>query len=202
MANDNILFVIAQKDFNYREISVTKDILEKNNYQTKIASFRKKDAYSYPLYNHQRIIIGPDLTVEDSVNHLDDYAAVLIIGGVGCPTLNKEETRQLLQESNKLEKIIGGICLGPTILAKAGILDGRRATVWRTEEHEEGPEILKEHGAIYTGEDLTIDNNIITASTYEHAELFAYAINDKLKERQLAKVEGHEVKSERQAVKV
>jgi len=44
-------------------------------------------------------------------------------------------------------------------LAKAGLLKGRRATVWSSEAGK-----LKAAGAVYTAKSLEKDGNIITAS--------------------------------------
>ena len=179
---DNILLVIAQKNFNDIEYSVSKSILEKKKYNISAASLKKEPAYGLSLK------VEPDLTVEESVYKVNDYDAVLIIGGIGCPTLYKKETIQLLNDANKLERIIGGICLGPTILAKAGILDGKMATVWKTDEHPDGPKILKEHGAIYSEDPVVIDGNIVTAQGPEYAASFAYLIDLKLSERKKNKL--------------
>ena len=50
-------------------------------------------------------------------------------------------------------------CGAPAILAKAGILKGRNATVYPT-----GVDYLKECSVSYTGKPVEIDGRIITAS--------------------------------------
>jgi len=57
-----------------------------------------------------------------------------------------------------LAEVLGAICIAPVTLAKAGVLEGKRATVWKSEG-----ETLKEHGADYTGASMEADGKIITA---------------------------------------
>lgn len=52
---------------------------------------------------------------------------------------------RIAQDSVKLGKVLGAICIAPRILAEAGVLKGKKATVWHSEA-----EALKRKGAIYT----------------------------------------------------
>ena len=70
---------------------------------------------------------------------------------------------------------MAAICIAPAILAKAGILFGKKATV-----HPSGIDYLREANAICTEADVERDGNIITANGPVAASLFGQAIVDQL----------------------
>ncbi|GAJ17159.1 unnamed protein product, partial [marine sediment metagenome] len=63
------------------------------------------------------------------------------------------------------------ICIAPVTLANAGILDKKKATVFRSEV-----KAIKRKGAIYTGKVVEVDGNIITAEGPQAAEEFGKTI--------------------------
>jgi len=65
-------------------------------------------------------------------------------------------------------KVIGAICIAPSILANAGILSGKYATCFHSEE-----ENLKKKGARVTGELVTQDSTLVTGRGPEAAQEFA-----------------------------
>lgn len=64
----------------------------------------------------------------------------------------------LIKKKKKKGKIIGAICLAPSILARAGILKGKIATVFPSEANT-----LKNYSAICTRASVEQDGLIITA---------------------------------------
>ena len=70
----------------------------------------------------------------------------------------------------KARKPLGAICIAPTILAAAGVLEGIKATVWNRDNAESA--FLELHGAIFTNESVTQDGLIITGNGPEAAEEF------------------------------
>jgi len=68
-----------------------------------------------------------------------------------------------------------GIPVAPAILAKAGILDGKQATSWPGVKAD-----LQSGGAGFTGEDVTIFQNIITADGPDSAKKFGEKIVEAL----------------------
>jgi protease I len=63
--------------------------------------------------------------------------------------------------------------MAPTILSKAGVLRGKRATVFPSAEDIK---IVKDGGAQYTGANVETDGRLITADGPQSAERFAEAI--------------------------
>ncbi|MBC7348303.1 MAG: DJ-1/PfpI family protein, partial [Clostridia bacterium] len=74
-------------------------------------------------------------------------------------------------EAAEQGKVLGAICLAPVTLANAGVLAGRKATVFSPEAKR-----LEAAGAKYTGAGVEIDGRIVTASGPENAKDFGEAI--------------------------
>ncbi len=104
------------------------------------------------------------------------YDAVVFIGGPGSLEYQADEVAlELVRQMVQQKKVVGAICLAPVILAKAGVLHGHKATVWPDYENDNMRELIAA-GAEYTGEPVTADKRIVTASGSEAATEFADAI--------------------------
>ena len=95
--------------------------------------------------------------------------------------LENQEFHGLAQGFFKTGKILAAICIAPALLAKAGVLQDKKATVWSGPMDKSPVNILKEGGAIYQNEDVVVDNNIITANGPEAAAKFGEALVRALK---------------------
>jgi protease I len=104
-----------------------------------------------------------------------DYDRIIFIGGPGAGALaNEPEALRIAHETVRANKVLGAICIAPTILAKARVLEGRNATVWNKDGEKEA--LLTQYGAIYTGDDVTVDGMIVTANGEEAAEEFGKTV--------------------------
>lgn len=130
--------------------------------------------------------VGGTFNVEHTLGELNvsNYDAIVFIGGPGTPIVRSDNNSvSIAKNAVKNNKILGAICWSPTILAKGGLLVGKNATVWDGEDDELGintSEYLEQQGARYTGENVTIDGNIITANGPLAAQKYAEAIWKKL----------------------
>ena len=114
--------------------------------------------------------IKPDVLVSDLKPEKID--ALVIVGGVGAREYwHDRRVHQLAREVLKLNKIVAAICISPVTLAYAGILKGKKATVWLSERNR----IIAE-GAIYTGRTVQVDGLIVTGNGPAAAAEFADAI--------------------------
>ncbi|HOW52084.1 MAG TPA: DJ-1/PfpI family protein [bacterium] len=112
-----------------------------------------------------------------------DYDAVVFVGGSGTPLVRADARAVEIAKEAKGHPVLAAICWAPTILAKAGVLAGRKATVWQGEDAEYGmttDKMLEKNGAKYTGEEVTVDGNIVTGNGPHAAKRFAEAIEKKL----------------------
>lgn len=155
------LLIVAPENFRDEEAFYTKEELEKAGIEVTVASTRKGIC---------RGMLGGTIEAEKALTEVNvsEYDAIVFIGGSGIPTVRADPRAvEIAREAFKQGKIVGAICWAPTILAKAGILQGRRATVWYGNDPEYGKttaEVLEMYGAKYTGEPLTVDGNIVTAN--------------------------------------
>jgi protease I len=149
-----VVMIIALNDFRDEEIFQPKAILEKAGVEVKVASTSLKVAKG---------MLGGTVKADMLVSDIktSDFDAIVFIGGSGARQYwNDAVAHKLVRDAFNTNKIVSAICIAPITLAKAGILKGRRATVWSTEAGQ----LKVAGGAIYTGKDVEKDGNIITAA--------------------------------------
>ena len=107
-----------------------------------------------------------------------EYEAIIFIGGSGASVFfDDADTHRLAREMHGAGKIVAAICIAPSTLAHAGLLEGKKATAFESQKED-----LIAHGAEFTGEPVEVDGRIITADGPESATAFGEAIRDLLKE--------------------
>jgi len=163
------LMVVAPQNFRDEELFHTKEELESAGVQVSVAS---------KTSNLARGMLGgtirPNMTLAD-VN-VGEYNAVIFIGGSGASTyFNDSSAHNIAQQAADSNKVLAAICIAPSILANAGVLNGKRATCFPSEAQN-----LKANRVAYTGEDVTQDGRIITASGPEAAREFGRRIVNSL----------------------
>lgn len=160
-----VLFVIAPQNFQQIEYGVPRKILEQAGVEITIASSISGEAVGKE---------GMTVKVDKLISKVkpEDYDAVLFIGGSGMVEyIDNQDFIKLAQDFAQAGKITAAICIAPVILANAGILQGRKATV-----HSSASNALKSRGAEYTGANVEIDRRIITASGPDAAEEFGKTV--------------------------
>ena len=174
LENKKIAIVIAFRDFRDAEYFVPKEILEKAG--VKIITVSTKLGMSIGAD-------GGDTEVDLLVKNLNvaNFDAVVFIGGPGClQYLDNENSYKVARETIEKNKILGSICVSPVILARAGVLKEKRATVWSSPMDRGPVRILKENGVIYEDKDVVVDGKIITANGPGAAEEFGQKLVDLL----------------------
>ncbi len=150
-----VLFVIAQKDFRDEEFAEPKRALEDAGYKVEVTSVTTEIAEGT-----LGMTVHPDIAIKDA--DAGDYEMVVLVGGKGAPALaGNRELMDLLGEFRRMDRPIGAICIAPTILAKAGLLEGKRATVYKTDD---SVATLKSGGAVFVDEPVVRDGMVITAN--------------------------------------
>jgi len=110
------------------------------------------------------------MLVEDI--RVENYDAVVFVGGTGASCyFNSKTAHDIAKNAYLKNKLLCAICAGPVILANAGVLEGKKATICSFFERE-----LKQKGAIYTGKPVQVDGSIVTADGPQSAERFAREI--------------------------
>ena len=172
-----VLMIIAPENFRDEELFVPKEHFEGKGLEVTIASTKTGECSGAR---------GRSATADvalDEVN-VGDYDAVVFVGGGGTPIIRKEEKAiEIAREAATKGKVLGAICWATTTLAKAGVLEGKRATVWVGDDAEFGMktnEYLEKQGATYSEEGFVVDGKFVTADGPGNAENFARAIEELL----------------------
>lgn len=125
------------------------------------------------LRGSRGVQIVPDTTL-DAVLH-DNFDMIVLPGGQPGTDHLKADARvlKLLQHMNDAGKQIAAICAAPSVLATAGLLDGKRATCYPT--YLDGfPKVKLQTAAVVE------DGNIITSRGPGTAMDFALALVERL----------------------
>lgn len=165
-----VLFVIAHDGFRDEECFEPKEVLK--NQEVIIAS-----TDTSPAKGSLGGQITPDITIDDALNRIDEFDAVVFVGGPGANVYFDNPTAHKIAQNAK--NVLAAICIAPVTLAKAGVLKGKKATVWDDGKGTQA-NILKENGADYVAEDVVVDGNLITANGPKSAAKFGEAILKKL----------------------
>ncbi|MHA1571507.1 MAG: DJ-1/PfpI family protein [Alphaproteobacteria bacterium] len=166
------VLVIAPKKFNDTELRVTQKVLKDAGVEVTLASTTTK-----PCIGMQGARVKPDVLVKD-VN-ASDYDLVAFIGGSGTTALFKNPDPLFLARAGvKEKKIVAAICIAPCILANAGVLKGKKATVFPGNKFIR---LLRRGGAIYQRKPVVRDGDIITANGPKSAKAFGNALVKALK---------------------
>ena len=110
-----------------------------------------------------------------------NYKGLIIIGGSGSQTHLWEDDMLtgLARYFHETDKVVAAICLAPVVLAKAGILIQKKATVYDSPvavmEMKKGKEVL-------VSQPVVTDGRIITANGPLAAKDFAAAVVKELKD--------------------
>lgn len=171
LSGKKVLFVIAPSDFRDDEYSEPRAILEGDGAEIKVASLQKGKSKGAQ---------GTEVEIDLAVSEVDvsDFDGVVFVGGPGMVDLvNRSEFVDLARKFFEADKLTSAICISPVILANAGILSGKSATVFPGNENK-----LTSKGANYTGQDVCRDGKIITASGPTAAKDFGRAVAGALAE--------------------
>ncbi len=149
------IFVVAKQGFRDEELFDTKEILDTAGIETVVASTEQGKAQGSKGGS-------ADIDIEIRDVHMEEYDILILVGGPGAVALaDYSEVITLVQTAKTLGKKIAAICIAPYILAKAGILTGKKATTFP------GEPALSEfsaQGVIHIEEPVVQDRDIITAN--------------------------------------
>jgi len=154
-----VVLIVAFEMFRDEEYAEPKAVLEKNGFEITTASSRLGEASG-------RFGLKAKVDITLGQVKVEDYDTVLFIGGPGSHGYYLDpQAHRIAKEAVEQGKILGAICAAPGILANAGLLKGKKATV-----HEGDIDALKQGGATYTGKGVEIDGKIITADGPKNAK--------------------------------
>lgn len=164
-SENQVVFFLANKDFRDEEYSDIKDVLDQFDIGSKIAAVEPGECIG---------TAGLPLTVDytiDEVN-VDQFSGIIFVGGTGCEQfLHDTAVHALAKSFLDSGKVLAAICWAGAMLGIAGLLQGKKATVWDGAKDD-----LIKGGAQYTAERVTIDDKIITGDGPDAATGFGQAV--------------------------
>jgi protease I len=170
MVRKSILMVIAYKDFRDEEYFKTRQVFENAGAKIKVASNKIGEAIGA-----EGNTVETEILIKEA--RPEDYDAVVFIGGSGALTyIDNEDSYKLAEETIYNKKILAAICISPVILAKAGVLEGKKATVWTSPTDKSAVKILEENGAEFSDQPAVADGTIITGSGPGASKEFAMKV--------------------------
>lgn len=169
LSGKRILMVVAPENFRDEEFFEPKKVFEGRGAEVVVASRGTPEATGS---------LGATIVVDKDISEISvaDFDAIVFVGGLGSSVYYHDSAaHKIAREASDRGKVLGAICIAPSILANAGVLDGKRATVFSSEA-----ENLRESGANYTGEHISRDGKIVTASGPQAATKFGETIAEAL----------------------
>jgi protease I len=160
-----VLVVVAPQNFRDEELAEPKKVFEDAGFEVTFASKGTKTATG---------MLGARQSIDIDVSEAKaaDFDSVVFIGGSGAAVyFDDANVIGLAREAYDSGKVVGAICIAPSILANAGVLEGKKATAFSSERSN-----LEEKGATYTADLVTVDGKIVTGNGPEAAKKFGEEI--------------------------
>ncbi len=162
--------ILVAQGFEEIELSTTFDVLVRSGVEVRLAGLKKG-----VIEGSRGLRVKVEKGLKDvKVEEID--ALILPGGSPGYLNLRRDEkVKELVKKANEFGRIVAAICGAPTVLADAGILAGKRCTVYPGLEGE-----LEKAGGKVSEEAVVRDGNIITSRGPGTALPFAAAVAEAL----------------------
>ncbi|MCX6992353.1 MAG: DJ-1/PfpI family protein [Kiritimatiellaeota bacterium] len=160
-----VLIVIAATDFRDEEYFEPYSRLRQCGATVTVASSGKGQAVS---------VFGKTVATDRQIAECkaEDYDAIVFIGGPGAAEFFTNATAHALARAAAEQgKVLAAICIAPVTLANAGVLKGKKATVFPSLQSQ-----LAAQGALVVNQDIVQDGKLLTASGPKAAREFASAL--------------------------
>lgn len=158
--------IVATNNVEDTEYNVVRDILEGAGFDIKVICARDE------AVTVEKEKIKTDLKPSDC--NFKEFSALIVIGGPGSSKLPMDPILvDLVTSVNGEGGVVGGICLGVLLLARAGVLNKVPATIFPSEK---AIKYVQDKGVVYKDVPLSVVDNKITARGPQDAPIFAHAI--------------------------
>jgi protease I len=165
----HVLMVIAPEVFRDEEYAHPVEVLGGRGVTVTTASTRPG-----PCHGKLGMTATADIALADA--EAASYDAVVFMGGGGAQVFFDDPVAHALaRDAFALGRVVAAICIAPSVLARAGLLDGVPATAFASQRDD-----LIAHGAQWTGVPVQVHGRIVTANGPEAARDFGTAIADLL----------------------
>jgi len=162
---NSILIFLPKKDFNEEEFTIIRKRLLKAGKNIFITSD-----------DHLVCSGSKGMKIKSDTNfynvNVNNFEAFILIGGIGSKSYWKNESlHKIIRKFFDAKKVVAAICSSPITLAKAGILQNKKATCYAEDKME-----LINSGIDYQDRNIVVDGKIVTADNSHSALQFAEAV--------------------------
>ncbi len=168
-----VLFILMPNDFQDIEFLAPYQLLKSEGFAVDVAGFLAEPATGSQGHKQPVDLVWHEMSVQD----LNKYDAVVIPGGKGSPKhlWGNEPLQSLVRYFHQHQKLVAAICYACIVPVEAEILQGKKATVYPTDEAKA---ILDKHKTFFVDQPLVVlsKEKIITAQGPQVADAFADAI--------------------------
>ena len=168
MIHKKILMIVAPERFRDEEFFEPRGVFEKNGFEVTVGSTCLGKAAG---------VLGGSVDVDVLIDEVsaDPFDAIVISGGGGSKVFlwDNPKLHALLNDAFSKGKVVSAICISPVVLAKAGLLKGKAATIFNAED---AIAAMVQSGADLKPEAVVRDGNIITGNGPECSVSFGESI--------------------------
>jgi protease I len=148
-----VVMIVASSNFRDEEFDQPSRMLQQAGAEVTVASSRKT-----PARGAMGKVVTPALLVKDVA--MTNFDAAVFVGGPGAVEyFDDPEAQRVARETVQQNKLLAAICIAPATLANAGVLKGKKATCFSSEE-----ETLRNGGATVVRQDVVRDGKLVTAN--------------------------------------
>ena len=169
LTGKKVLMAIPHTQFRDEEFFEPRKILESEGATVAVASSAVR-----MCHGTQGGSVQASVTIADSKS--EDYDALVICGGPSAPDLfwNDKKLAELAAAMAAADKVVAAISLSTVVLAKAKLLEGKKATVYFLPQ---AIQELKTAGATYVMDPLVVQEKLILAEGPTESARFGQAIS-------------------------
>lgn len=169
----NVLFILMPNDYQEKEFNTPYHDLTEAGHHVDVAGLELGDAIG-----HQGARFSPNKLLSQMTSHdFDLYDALIIPGGPGSTKFlwDNKSVLEAIKYFHEHKKLVATICYACIPAAQAGILTGRQATVYPTDEAKK---IFSKLGVEFAQDGCVtlVNEKIITAQGPNFASLFSSEI--------------------------
>lgn len=172
-----ILVVVSHDGFDEIEYATTKNFLVSQGAKVETAS-----TVAGQIKSDRGAVAKSEMSLSEV--DLSKYEALIFVGGIGAEDdyFTNSTAHSLIRKANDMGLVIGASSISPAILANAGVLSGKKATVYDDEEGADR-KIFNQNGVEYVDENVVVTGNIITCNHRDNIKEFAETVAKELKDK-------------------
>jgi len=173
-STDKVAFLIAPEGTERVELEDPWSAVEDAGYQPVLLSTEDGEAQ---LFDHLDKASTQNVDGTVSGADLDDYAALVLPGGVANPDnlRTDEDAVQFVRDFMASGKPVAAICHAPWTLIEAGVVKDRRLASWPSLQTD-----IRNAGGEWVDEKVVTDGNLITSRNPDDLPVFISALVEAL----------------------